>query len=160
MQASAEFRSNHQILATYKIIKGVRAEADFQMGWGAKLTSPATDVVDLNGDGEAGYKAIPINGDGYRNGGKVLFDEPGFAAPRLSEMERVAQARGTEVLTQDDFVQGLYLETVGAEGKEGEGTPVHQDMRNASQLIAAREPWDPDARFAVDVKAGEFLIYK
>lgn len=160
MQTSADFRSNHQIIASYRIIRGATAEADFMMGWGAKLQTPPTDVIDLNGDGQATYQTVAKDGDGYSNGGSLVFDEPAFAAPRLAEMERVGQERGQEVFTQEDFAQGLYLETVGAEGKEGQGTPIHQNLRTANQLVAAHEPWVPEARFAVDLKAGEFLLYR
>ncbi|MBS2038919.1 hypothetical protein JST97_28310 [bacterium] len=160
MQLSNEFRSNHQIVASYKILRDARASADFSCGWGPPLQTPATDVIDLNGDGQANFSSIEKGGDGYKNGGTVLFDEPSLVAPSLKEMERVAQEAGKEVLTQDDFGQGLFLARLGAEGKGKDLTPVRQDLSTAEYFVASRTPWDPALKYAVDTKAGEFLLYK
>lgn len=159
MQTSADFRSNHQIVGSYKILRGVTAQADFQMGWGTPLKTPAMDVIDLNGDGQATFQTIEKDGDGYKNGGTILFDEPGFAAPKLSEMERVASAAGKDLLTEEDFAQGLFVENAGVQGKD-EATPVHQNLQSAGFLVASHEPWDPEVHFAVDLSQNEFLFYK
>lgn len=160
MQISSEFRANHQIVASYKILRDAEAKADFSMGWGPALSTAPTDVIDLNGDGQANFKSVEKDGDGYRNGGSVIFDEPSLVAPSFQEMQRVAQEAGKDVLTQEDFGQGLFLARLGAEGKGEETTPVRTDLSTAEFFVASRQPWDPGLRYAVDTKAGEFLLYK
>lgn len=159
MLASSEFRTNNQVVASFKIIRQAQAQADFSLGWGPPLKSAPTDVIDLNGDGEATFKATEKDGDGYAHGGSVVFDEPSLVAPSFAEIERVAREAGKDVLTQDDFGQGLFLARLGAEGKD-EVKPLRQDLSSAEFFLASREPWDPQLRYAVDVSAGEFLLYK
>lgn len=160
MHLSSDFRSNHQIVASYKILRDAKASADFSCGWGPPLETPATDVIDLNGDGQANFTSFEKDGDGYRHGGSVVFDEPSLVAPSLKEMERVAREAGKEVLTQEDFGQGLFMARLGAEGKGKDCTQVRQDLSTAEYFVASRTPWDPALRYAVDTKAGEFLLYK
>ncbi|MFN8610633.1 MAG: hypothetical protein U0931_24040 [Vulcanimicrobiota bacterium] len=160
MQISKEFRANHQIVASFKILRDAKASADFAMGWGPPVQTPGTDVIDLNGDGKANFSSVEKDGDGYRNGGRVLFDEPSLVAPSLKEMERVAREAGKDVLTQEDFGQGLFMARLGAEGKGQDITQVKEDLSTAEYFVASRQPWDPALRYAVDTSSGEFLLYK
>ena len=160
MQISSEFRANHQIVASFKILREQQAEADFSAGWGPPLQTAPTDVIDLNGDGQANFKATEKDGDGYKNGGSVVFEEPSLVAPSYKEIQRVAQEAGKEVLTQEDFGQGLFLARLGAEGKGEATTAVRADLSTAEFFVASRQPWDPGLRYAVDTASGEFLLYK
>ena len=160
MQISSEFRANHQIVASFKILRDAEAKEDFSMGWGSAVSTAPTDVIDLNGDGQANFTALEKEGDGYGKGGSVIFDEPSLVAPSYKEMQRVAQEAGKEVLTQDDFGQGLFMARLGAEGKGENTTPLRTDLSTAEFFVASRQPWDPGLRYAVDTKAGEFLLYK
>ncbi|MBX3167743.1 MAG: hypothetical protein KF760_10045 [Candidatus Eremiobacteraeota bacterium] len=159
MHISNEFRASHNIIAAYKILRDAEAKADFSLGWGPPLNTAPTDVIDINGDGQANFTAVEKDGDGYKNGGRVVFDEPSLVAPSYKEIEGVAREAGKEVLTQEDFGQGLFLARLGAEGKD-EVNEVRADLSSAEFFLASRQPWDPGLRYAVDTKAGEFLLYK
>ncbi len=159
MSISSEFRSTHNVVASFKILRDAQASADFSMGWGPALTTTPSDVIDLNGDGKADFTTLEKDGDGATNGGRVVFNEPSLMAPSYKEIQRVAQETGKEVFTQQDFGQGLFLGRLGAEGKD-EAVPVREDLSSAEFFVASRQPWDPELRYAVDTREGEFLLYK
>lgn len=157
MQTSSEFRARHQVVASFKILRDAEAKRDFSAGWGEVASTGPSDVLDLNGDGQANFKCFAKSGE---SGGTVFFEEPSLIAPTLKEMQRVTGEAGKEVLTQEDFPQGLFMARQGAELTGETNRPLRSDLTTADFLVASHQPWDPALRYAVDTKAGEFLLYK
>jgi len=163
MQTRADFNSQNTVLFHARILADSVAKRDFSAGWGAPLQTPAADVIDLNGNGQA--DAVVDDGK-ERNGGReeqhtIALQEPALFAPRFSALKSYAAGKGAEVLTQDDLPNGVFVGDLGVRGgEEGPGTPVTSSIRPLQVLVAANEPYDPAAKFAIDTASGEFLIYK
>ncbi len=161
MQTRADFASQNTILFSARILADSVAKRDFSAGWSQPLQTPAADVIDLNGNGQADF--VVDDGEKHRDDRNhtIALQEPALYAPRLSALKAFATGQGAEVLTQDDLPNGVFVQDLGVRGgEEGPGTPVTVNVRPLQALVAAHDPYDPAAKFAIDVSSGEFLIYK
>jgi hypothetical protein len=157
MQTSSEFRAKHQVVASFRILRDSQAKSEYTIGYGSLVSSGPADVIDLNGDGMANFKTTANLEDDKAS---VLFDEPSLVAPSYPEIQRVAKEAGKDLLTREDFGQGLFLARLGVDGQGQDRKPVQTDLGTADFLVASRQPWDPSLRYAVDTTAGEFLLYQ
>lgn len=147
MLRSVQFRRDHEILYHAPIVRGqgwiMDADADMRPVGQA-------DVLDLDGDGQAGTRMGAAGG-----ALQLSYKEPSLQVP-LSRLADYAAGRGTEVLTQDDF-SDLNIQNVSVRQNEGVRSG---EIRSLATLVAEKAPFEPGARWAIDVASQEFLIYR
>lgn len=159
MNTSANFHASNQILFRAPILRKTEASEDFSAGWGEAHSTGEVDVIDLNGNGSADYKATENYGSGDSN--TVSLTEPAIVSPQLDKLEAFAKKNEAEVLTQDDLPQGIYVAETSASGPEKNVIRSQESLRPANTLVNdLPQEFDPQAKYAIDFAKGEFLVYK
>lgn len=149
---SSEFRNNNQILHTTRILQGAQFgyvrgscsshQVSYQVNVG--------DVVDMNNNGQPDYT--------FEKVGWLHFKETGtepVLTHDFNQVKEYALQHKSEVLTQDDIK--LLVDTpLVVDGHAA----VANNPRPIGTLVDQLEPFEPNAKWAVDVTTGEFLVYK
>ncbi|MHC9539947.1 MAG: hypothetical protein AB9903_10545 [Vulcanimicrobiota bacterium] len=161
---SSEFRSRYEILDRASILPGSHFELNFSCSGKVEKYGSA-DVIDLNNNGSADIESADLGG----NRSKDTMVEPDLAAGyRL--LSKYASAKRSEIIVQDDTdellkaglnadVQNTTLHSkVGFFGRKDE--VVAENRRSIEALVKEIEPFDKEAKWAIDCKTQEFLIYR
>ena len=150
------FRSNNRILFSTKIVHD-------HMNWKSPKGTREThtnegDYIDLNKNDAIDRKqfAGEVGWFNYQYCGKML--EPSLAVP-LSTLKSAAQERNTEIITQDDANDfGVTYQAFDTE-RRGDREFVY-DRKNLGDFARELAPLDQDAKWAIDLKNDEFIIFK
>lgn len=148
----ADFRKNNNYTA-------MRIFRDEQVHFSGKGSSSANqacrelkpNIIDLNGDDSFDLVSV---GKGSK------FSEPCLNMG-LTELRRLAELKGSEVLTQSDGLE-LQVEDLGwrEESWHYAVTPFRENLRSIETVIHGAVPHGlPGLQWAVDVVNNQFLIY-
>jgi len=153
---SADFRSRNEILFQSKILA--------HTGWNFTANCGAThyrvgdfDVIDLNKNGKADTEYQKTGWTTYRQ----KFTEPSLVHG-FDKIKEYAQRNQAEVVTQDDIRDPL-IETGGMSGGTTVFTKdelIHENQRGLGTLVDQLEPFEKNAKWAIDVTTQEFVLYK
>jgi len=138
--SSSDFRNNNQILSTAKLGKMCFGKLPHK-------TENAVDVIDLNGDGLCSVTKFKT----------TIYTKEPVLEPNFSKFETFAKRYNAEVVTQDDIKNVYVGQAVGGYEKPDF---EKKNLRPISTLIPEMEPFEKNAKWAIDVKTEEFLIYK
>lgn len=153
--SSSDFRNNNQVVFKSKILK--------ECGWTVTANCGAStyrigsaDVIDLNHNDkpDATYQST-----GFTTFKKTMT-EPNLAN-KFSQLEEYGKRYGAEVLTQDDM-RDIQVENTSWSGGTTvftKDTITKENQRPISSLVNELEPFEKDAKWAIDLKSQEFLIY-
>ena len=167
--SSSGFRNNNKILDSAKILPNQSWE--FRLGkYGhEKKILANVDVIDINNNGKFDVKEEQL---------KTKFWEPNtwkhtITEPNIKEgykiLSKYASAHDTEVITQDDVQQlvkdGLNVTAENTCWKEEVGfsrkdTVFTENQCQLSSLVKEMEPFEKNAKWAIDFANQEFLVYR
>jgi len=159
---SSDFRSNNQVLFQAKILQNQQFSYSIDRGalGYSQVKSGSCDVIDINQDNRAEFTfgGIPKVWGGV----KETFNEP-VLTQSFEEVETYGNRYNTEVVTQDDInLKNLQIEDTTLYGKSDkiENKIVGENQRSIETLVDKLEPFEPNAKWAIDIVNQEFLIYK
>jgi len=153
---SSDFRSKNQVLFQTKIMQNV--------GWNYTANCGTThyrvgsaDVIDLNKNGKADTTYQKTGWTTFRK----TIQEPNLKQD-YAKLEEYAKRNSAEVVTQGDVSDLLIENTVLDDGTTVFTQPTlsSQNTRSISTLVQELEPFEKDAKWAIDMTTQEFLIYK
>ncbi len=151
---SADFRQQNKVLFTAGIyeMKGIPAEVS---GESVELFKD-TVIIDMNQDGKPEFIA-----DESFNRVIMKVTEPCFVTSYPSIQELAAKEK-TDILTQND-VRSPKVESFGYDlGKwawSSDHKLIQENRRTLDTLVDEAGAFPKEAKWAIDVKKGEFLVY-
>lgn len=151
---AADFRQQNKVLFSAGIysMKPIPAEVS---GEEVELFKD-TFLIDLNRDGKPEFTA-----EESFNRVKMQVTEPCFVTSYPS-IQELARTEKTEVLTQGD-VRSVKVESFGYDlGKwawSSDHKLIQENRRTLAEVIDEAGAFPKEARWAIDTKNGEFLIY-
>ena len=179
---SADFRANNEVLFKAKILKSDPTECvvtDPSVQWSEREFG-AADVIDIDHDKAPGIEETEDTHHDEEEKQLVTSREQRYTEPCLAggldELKAQASKKGTEVLRGAELRGALVGHIVtdyqcsewydGDPWAESYTSPEETcdqwtiGQRSLQSLAAELLPEHPKARVAIDVKRGEFLIYK
>jgi len=166
---SVNFNQNNTVLDRHKIIP-----ASIHI-YGSSSDYGPFDFVDLNSNGRVEMDsrmdldnvevvtARPLffktESTCYHYKRIVTTEEPSIP---LQDLKHWAQNHQTEVITQDDIPQGFQMARKQASRTDFKYDQQIQDIdpKTPQEIAAKMEPFESDIKWAVDVAANEFIVYR
>jgi hypothetical protein len=152
---SSDFRSKNQVLFQTKILQNQKY--GLTAGCGGSYTVGNFDVIDLKQNNKFDW-TFNHTGGMFSSAYKGTPQEPSFKED-YDKLKAYAERYKAEVITQDD-VSGLLIQDLALEGDRSHDTLIPNNTRQISTLVSELEPFEKDAKWAIDVKSNEFLVYK
>jgi hypothetical protein len=155
--SSSQFKQDNNIIFKAKIIKNLDIEGHITNGemasWSNQLESK--DTIDINGNGmidrtfeTAGIPLISLHSI-------IKTEEPTLGIP-LQKIKDAAERRHTEIVTEDD-IPDMTAHNLILEGHIFYGNSREIKERTLKDVAREIDPF-PN-KWAIDVKAEEFLLY-
>jgi len=155
--SSSDFRNQNNILFNAKIINGLDNLRDCHITNGEYdgfLSDVGMfDVIDVDHSGSTRHS---INTSGFLPvKSHIKTKEPVLELP-FGKIKEAAERRDTEVVTQED-APNLRACDVELTGKMFTGTGRKTNYRSLDQVASEIDPFG--AKWAIDVKEGEYILY-